>query len=118
MKRVAVLGSTGSIGTQTLEVIAASPEHLQVVALAAHSNHSLLSEQVADFGVSSVALFDEASAKRIGALSGIGGLIELATAPDVDLVVISVAGMIGLEPAIAALKAGKQVALASKEVLV
>ncbi|MEO7453244.1 MAG: 1-deoxy-D-xylulose-5-phosphate reductoisomerase [Fimbriimonadales bacterium] len=118
MKRVAVLGSTGSIGTQTLDVIAANPEHLKVVALAANFNHSLLSEQAAEFGVTNLAMFDEGAAKRIGSLSGIGGLVELATDPQVDVVVVSVAGMIGLEPSIAALKAGKQVALASKEVLV
>jgi 1-deoxy-D-xylulose-5-phosphate reductoisomerase len=118
MKRVAVLGSTGSIGTQTLDVIAANPNRLQAVAVAAHSNHSLLSEQAADFGVDKIAMFDEDAAKRIGAASGIEGLVDLATDPSVDIVVVSVAGMIGLQPSIAALKAGKQVALASKEVLV
>lgn len=118
MKRVAVLGSTGSIGTQTLDVIAANPDRLQVVALAAHSNHSLLGEQAAEFGVDKLAMFDEDAAKRIGAVSGIEGLVDLATDPSVDIVVVSVAGMIGLQPSIAALKEGKQVALASKEVLV
>ena len=118
MKRVAVLGSTGSIGTQTLDVIAANPEHLQVISLAANTNHSLLSEQAAEFGVTKLAMYDEVAAKRIGASAGIDGLVELATGPEVDIVVVSVAGMIGLRPSIAALKAGKQVALASKEVLV
>lgn len=118
MKRVAVLGSTGSIGTQTLEVIAANPEHLKVTALAAHSNHSLLSEQAAEHQVDKLAMFDEDAARRIGAVSGIEGLVELATDTDVDIVVVSVAGMIGLQPSIAALKVGRQVALASKEVLV
>ena len=118
MIRVAILGSTGSIGTQTLDVIAANPNCLQVVALAARSNHSLLSEQAAAFSVGKIAMFDDGAAKRIGALSCIEGLVDLATDPAVDVVVVSVAGMIGLQPAIAALKAGKQVALASKEVLV
>lgn len=118
MKRVAVLGSTGSIGTQTLEVVAANRQRLQVVGLAAHSNDALLSEQARTFGVASTAMFDVAAAQRIGALAGIEGMVQLATAPDVDLVVVSVAGMVGIRPTIAALKAGKQVALASKEVLV
>jgi len=116
--RVAVLGSTGSIGTQTLEVIAANPDRLQVIALASNRNYSLLSQQASEFQVTKVAMFDEHAAKRIGAASGIDGLIELATDPAVDIVVVSVAGMIGLQPSMAALEAGKQVALASKEVLV
>jgi 1-deoxy-D-xylulose-5-phosphate reductoisomerase len=118
MQRGAILGSTGSIGTQTLDVIKANPDYLQVVALAAHSHHSLLSEQAAEFGVTKLALFDEVAANRVGAPSGIESLVDLATDPEVDIVVVSVAGMIGLQPSIAALKAGKQVALASKEVLV
>jgi 1-deoxy-D-xylulose-5-phosphate reductoisomerase len=118
VKRVAILGSTGSIGTQTLDVIAANPDRLKVVALAAHSNHSLLSEQSDRLKVSRLALFEQRAANHIGALAGIEGLMDLATLPDVDIVVVSVAGMIGLQPSIAALQAGKQVALASKEVLV
>jgi 1-deoxy-D-xylulose-5-phosphate reductoisomerase len=109
MKRVAVLGCTGSIGTQTLDVIKTSPGDLQVVALAAHSNKEKLNSQAAEFRVAKTALFVE---------GGMSALLDLVTGPEVDVVVISVAGMIGLEPTLAALDAGKHVALASKEVLV
>lgn len=118
MKRAAVLGSTGSIGVQTLDVVAMHPDRLQVVGLAAHSSHEQLREQATRFGVSRLALFDPSAAGKLGCPSGIDALVEMATAPDVDVVVVSVAGMIGLEPTLAALQAGKQVALASKEVLV
>jgi 1-deoxy-D-xylulose-5-phosphate reductoisomerase len=105
-KRVVVLGSTGSIGTQTLDIISQHPDRLQVVGLAAHRNESLLREQAERFGVGKTAL-------------GSGrDLVDLATLPEADIVVVSVAGVAGLLPTIEAIKAGKQVALASKEVLV
>jgi len=118
MKRIAILGSTGSIGTQTLDVVRMHPETLRVTGLAAHSNGALLQEQAAEFGPKHLGMFDADIASQIGALSGMDGLIEIATSEDVDLVVVSVSGMIGLRPTIAALDAGKEVALASKEVLV
>lgn len=114
MKRVAILGSTGSIGTQALDVIAQHPERLSVAGLAAKSNLGKLREQAAAFGADRIALFDECSE----APSGMQALIDLATHPDVDIVVVSVAGVIGLEPVVAAIQAGKHIALASKEVLV
>ena len=108
MKRVVVLGSTGSIGTQTLDVISQHPDHLQVVGLAAHSNAEKLQEQAQKFNVRHTALYrndpDEVT--------------RLAKMPDADIVVVSVAGVIGLLPIIEAIKAGKQIALASKEILV
>ncbi len=118
VKRVAVLGSTGSIGTQTLDIIAQHPDRVELVALAAGSNHAFVAEQAARFGVRRVALYDKEAANQIGAASGMDGLIEVATAEDVDIVVVSVAGVIGLLPTIEAIRAGKQIALASKEVLV
>jgi len=109
MKRVVVLGSTGSIGTQTLDIIAQHPDRLEVVGLAAHSNAAKLAEQAARFGVSKTALYS---------VGGIEALGDLATLPEADIVVISVAGVIGLLPTVAAIEAGKDIALASKEVLV
>jgi len=108
MKRVVVLGSTGSIGTQTLDVIYQHPDHLKVVGLAAYSNSEKLNAQAEAFGVKNTALYkDDPDA-----------VTRLATLSDADVVVVSVAGVIGLVPTIEAIKAGKQIALASKEVLV
>lgn len=109
MKRVVVLGSTGSIGTQALDVIAQHPDRLQVVGLAARRNRALLEEQASRFGVSRTALFDS---------DGMNAVVDLATMEDADIVVVSVAGVIGLLPTIEAIRAGKDIALASKEVLV
>ena len=108
MKRVVVLGSTGSIGTQTLDVISQHPDRLKVVGLAANTNEEKLKEQAEKYKVKRTALYKD----------GIDDIIRLATMPEADIVVISVAGVIGLVPTIEAIKAGKQIALASKEVLV
>ncbi len=113
--RVAVLGSTGSIGTQTLDVIAAHPERFRAVALAAARSETLLREQADRFGVTRICLSD---GRMQGALSGPQGLVELATDPEVDLVVVATTGAAGWEPTLAAIRAGKQVALANKEALV
>ncbi|MBI5706488.1 MAG: 1-deoxy-D-xylulose-5-phosphate reductoisomerase [Armatimonadetes bacterium] len=134
MKRVVVLGSTGSIGTQTLDVISQHPERLKVVGLAARSNEAKLREQAERFGVRRLALFEGTVGRRDGGTTdreprtarpctgdiprGMSALVDLATLPEADIVVVSVAGVIGLEPTIAAIHAGKQIALASKEVLV
>ena len=116
MKRVVVLGSTGSIGTQTLDVISQLSDDLTVVGLAANRNATLLQEQAERFGVSKIALHEEAPGSGIP--FGMDALLKLATDTEADIVVISVAGVIGLLPTIAAIEAGKNVALASKEVLV
>ena len=116
MKNVVVLGSTGSIGTQTLDVIAQHPDLLRVVGLAAHSNEKLLREQAEIFGVSQLALFTAPQNSDLH--PGIPGLCHLATLPQADLIVVSVAGVIGLQPTFQAIQAGKSIALASKEVLV
>lgn len=124
MKRVAILGSTGSIGTQTIDVIRHLPHELQITALAAHSNDAAVAQQAIEFKPKHLAMYDAGAAERLSSAlhaqvgAGIDGLIEIATSEDVDIVVISVAGMIGLEPTIAAINKNKTVALASKEVLV
>jgi 1-deoxy-D-xylulose-5-phosphate reductoisomerase len=115
MKRVVILGSTGSIGRQTLEVIADQPNILKVVGLAAGGgNVSLLKEQAAQFGVSRIATYRPID----GLASGMEAIIDLATLPEADIVVVCVAGVIGLLPTVRAIEAGKHIALASKEVLV
>ncbi len=108
MKRVVVLGSTGSIGTQTLDVISQHPGQLQVVGLAAHSNAERLKEQARRYNVRCTALYSQDPQS----------VTQLACLPEADIVVVSVAGVIGLLPTIQAIKAGKHIALASKEVLV
>ncbi len=123
MKRVAILGSTGSIGTQTIEVIKKHPDKLSVVALASHSSVEKILPQTNEFPEAKLAMFETESAKQLTertqrkVFCGVEGLIELATDVDVDIVVVCVAGMIGLQP-ISALQANKKVAIASKEVLV
>jgi len=122
--RVAILGATGSIGRQALDVVARFPERLEVVALAAHSSTSLLLEQARRFGVSRLALGDPAAAaaasqeleRPVG--SGPGALVELAGADDVDVVLNALVGAAGLRASIAALEGGATLALANKESLV
>ncbi len=127
-RRIAVLGSTGSIGTQTLDVVARlGPERAVVVALAARGNVGLLAAQQAATGASFVAVTDEARGPELettlsgtGAKAGWGAgtLLHLATLPDVDTVVVAVAGAAGLSATLAACRAGKRVCIATKEVLV
>src|SRR4051794_12675769 len=121
--RIAILGSTGSIGTQTLDVAGWFPDRLEVVALTARSDAETLREQVERFQPRFAALSDprpgtdlQTSAGPIR--TGPEALIEAATLPGVDLVIIAVVGTAGLAPALAALQAGKNVALATKEALV
>lgn len=118
MKRIVVLGSTGSIGTQTLDVVRHHPDRLQVVGLVAHRSADALREQGAEFAGARLALMDEAAAEAAGLPGGMSAILDLVRADDVDLVVVSVAGVIGLLPTLAAIEAGKDIALASKEVLV
>lgn len=126
MKKIAVLGSTGSIGTQTLEVVRYNKD-IQVTALAAGGNVKLMEEQIREFKPGLACLWDEEKAKELRAAvadldvkvaSGMEGLMEAATSPEADLVVTAVVGMIGIRPAIAAMEAGKDIALANKETLV
>ncbi|MDX2064921.1 MAG: 1-deoxy-D-xylulose-5-phosphate reductoisomerase [Fimbriimonadaceae bacterium] len=114
-KRVVILGSTGSIGTQTLDVIAQHPDELEVVGLAAGSRAEALLAQAQQFGVKRLALFQ---GDVPGIPTGMEAILDLVRAPDVDLVVVAVAGVIGLEPTLEAIRHGRAIALASKEVLV
>lgn len=126
MKNIAILGSTGSIGTQTLDVVRANPE-LSVVALAAGSSVEKLEAQVREFSPLVVGMWSEEAARelrvRLGDLpvkvvSGMEGLLEIAVLPQAEVLVTAIVGMIGIRPTIAAIEAGKAIALANKETLV
>lgn len=127
MKNIVVLGSTGSIGTQTLEIVDAYPERLQVVALAAGSNVEKIEPQIRKYHPKKVVMFDEKAAMSlktkvadlsVTVLAGMSGLIEICTMEEADVVLTAVVGMIGIKPTIEAIKAGKDIALANKETLV
>lgn len=126
MKKIAILGSTGSIGTQTLEVVEHNQD-IEVTALAAGSNIALLEQQIRKFGPSLACVWDEKKAQElklavsdldVKVVSGLEGLLEVATEPSAEIVVTAIVGMIGIRPTIAAMKAGKDIALANKETLV
>ncbi len=126
MKRISILGSTGSIGTQTLEVVEQNKD-LEVTALAAGSNIALLEAQIRKFRPSLAAVWSEEKAKELKArvadvpvkiVSGMDGLLQVATEPLSHILVTAVVGMIGIRPTIAAIEAGKDIALANKETLV
>ncbi|MDE6635426.1 MAG: 1-deoxy-D-xylulose-5-phosphate reductoisomerase, partial [Lachnospiraceae bacterium] len=126
MKNVSILGSTGSIGTQTLDVIRAYPDDFNVVALAVNSNIDMLAGQIEEFSPEIVCVYDENKAadlkKIVGdsveVVSGMDGLVACATLNAADIVVGAVVGMIGVRPVIEAVSAGKDIALANKESLV
>ena len=126
MKNLTILGSTGSVGKQTLEVIAANPEQLRVVALVANKNDVLLEEQIRKFQPQVAVLHDEQAAKRLRArytgsttlLTGDEGVLAAATCPQCDTVLAAMVGYAGLRPTLAAIEAGKDIALANKETLV
>ncbi|MCI9598942.1 MAG: 1-deoxy-D-xylulose-5-phosphate reductoisomerase [Lachnospiraceae bacterium] len=126
MKKVAILGSTGSIGTQTLE-IARTNGDLEITALAAGSNVERLEAQIREFCPSLAAVWAEEKAKELKSrirdldvrvVTGMEGLIEVAEQPESGILVTAIVGMIGIRPTIAAMKAGKDIALANKETLV
>ena len=126
MKQIAVLGSTGSIGTQTLEVVRANSD-IKVVSLAAGSNIELLEQQIREFKPKVACVWREEKARElkekvsdlpVTITSGMEGLIEAAAAEEAEIVVTAVVGMIGIRPTIAAMEAGKDIALANKETLV
>lgn len=112
-----MLGSTGSIGQKALDVIRSNPDQLRAVGLAVGSNVAALREQLESFPGARGAVFDESSADGVIA-GGMNAICDLATSSDVDVVVVAVAGAIGLVPTLDAIEAGKDIALASKEVLV
>lgn len=124
-KRIAVLGSTGSIGTQTLEV--AEKHDLTITALAAYGNIDLLEEQIRRHKPKVAAVYREDAAEKLKiavadtetrVVSGMKGLIEAAQEESAEIVLVSVVGMVGLQPTLAAIEAGKDIALANKETLV
>lgn len=125
MKRIAILGSTGSIGTSTLQIARHLKDEFQITALAAKSNIDLLEQQALEFSPKLIAVYDTQKAielqKRlpsIEVLAGMEGLEALASYSDVDFVVSAMTGTLGLAPTLAAIKAGKNIGLANKEALV
>ena len=126
MKYISILGSTGSIGTQALEILRENRD-LKVAALAAGSNTGLLERQIREFRPELVCIFDESKVADlrlavrdldVKVVSGMEGLIEAAVIPKAEMVLTAVVGMIGIRPTIAAIQAGKDIALANKETLV
>lgn len=124
-RRIALLGSTGSIGQQTLDVVRSFPEHFRIVALAARSNIELLAQQAREFAPALLACFADtpemeraARAALPGVVLGEEGLLAVATHADADIVVAATSGLVGLGPTLAAIHAGKTIALANKETLV
>lgn len=128
MKKITILGSTGSIGTQTLDVARKNKDKFEIVAISANSSVELLLEQILEFCPKYVAVYDEKSANRlkemipenidIEVLSGMEGLVKICQLEEVDVVLTAVVGMIGLVPTMAAIKSKKTIALANKETLV
>lgn len=126
MKQIAILGSTGSIGTQTLQVVRNQPD-IRVTALAAGSNIRLLEQQIREFKPRLAGVWDEKKARELALnvadldvriMAGMEGLLAVATESAAELVVTALVGMIGIRPTIAAMEAGKDIALANKETLV
>ena len=127
MKKIVVLGSTGSIGKQTLEVVRDHADELEVIALCAGSSVDALEKQIREFKPKLAVLYDETAAADLKArvsdiditvLGGMDGLIQAASMEDADVVLTAVVGMIGIRPTIAAINAGHDIALANKETLV
>ncbi len=127
MKRIIILGSTGSIGTQTAEVVRENAEELTITALAAGSNVAKMEEQIREFHPRYVAMWSEEAAADLRArvrdlevtvYSGMDGLLALASMEEYDVLVTAIVGMIGIRPTIAAIENGKDIALANKETLV
>ncbi|MCX7871753.1 MAG: 1-deoxy-D-xylulose-5-phosphate reductoisomerase [Verrucomicrobiae bacterium] len=126
MKNVVLLGSTGSIGTSTIKVVQDLRDRLRLVGLAAGSNISLLSEQTRLLKPKAISVKEESDAFKLSETfgnavdvhHGVEGLVKLATMPEADIVLIAIVGTAGLLPALAALRAGKDIAVASKEILV
>ncbi len=127
MKRISVLGSTGSIGTQTLDVARMHPDRLKVAAIGCGGRIDLLEKQAREFRPEMAAVYSEEAASElrtrladtdVKVVSGMEGLIEMCALPSADVVVTAIVGMIGIRPTIAAMEAGKDIALANKETCV
>ncbi len=126
MKKIGILGSTGSIGTQTLDIVRKEPD-IEVVSLAAGSNVELMEKQIREFHPSLVAMWSEKAAEdlrqrvkdlQVRVTSGMDGLLEVSTLAEMEVLVTGIVGMIGIRPTIAAIESGKAIALANKETLV
>lgn len=127
MKRLTILGSTGSIGTQTLDIVRANRDRLKVAALAAGTNTETMERQIREFQPEYAVMWQESAASElrlrtadlpVKILSGMEGLVEVSTLEETDVVVTALVGMIGIRPTIAAVSKGKVIALANKETLV
>ena len=126
MKKMAILGSTGSIGTQTLDVVRANKD-IEVLGISAGRNIEKLEEQIREFSPKLAAVWDEKAAEDLAqkiqdtdtrVVSGMDGLLELAAMPETEILVTAIVGMLGIRPTIEAIRAGKDIALANKETLV
>ncbi len=126
MKKISILGSTGSIGTQTLEIVRENKD-IEVLGLACGSNITLLEQQIREFKPKMAAVYDEEKAEdlrsrvkdtRVKIVAGMDGMISVSTLANVEMVVTAVVGMVGIRPTIEAIKARKDIALANKETLV
>ena len=126
MKKIAILGSTGSIGTQTLEVVDENKD-IEVVGLAAANNIDLLEKQIRKYNPRLVAVWKEEKASELRSrikdldvkiVTGMDGILEVSVMPEMDILVTAIVGMIGIRPTVAAIDAGKDIALANKETLV
>ena len=125
-RRVVILGATGSIGTSALKVARDLPERMKIIGLAANRQVEPMAAAIAEFGVRHACLWEEPGAMALREIvggsceivDGDAGLVEMATLPEADLVLIAIVGTAGLQPALAALEAGKDIAIASKEILV
>ena len=127
MRSIVLLGSTGSIGTQTLDVVRNNKDELKVVGLAANKRVNEVEQQVREFNPKYVCMFDPEAAKELAekiadtgikVMSGMDGLLEMVSVPEADTVLTAVVGMIGIRPTIKAIECGKDIALANKETLV
>ncbi|MGM0501154.1 MAG: 1-deoxy-D-xylulose-5-phosphate reductoisomerase [Bacillota bacterium] len=127
MKKISILGSTGSIGTQTLEVVESLTEEIDVVAITANNSYELLAQQAQKFDVNYVVIMNQGHEQdlkkllkdtNVEILSGLEGILEVASLADIDLVLNSVVGSIGVRPTLAAIRAGNNIGLANKETLV
>ena len=126
MKKIAILGSTGSIGTQTLDIVREQKD-IEVVAVAAGSNIALLEKQIREFVPKLACVYDEEKAVELRVktadlpvkiVSGMEGLLEVSVFPESEILVTAIVGMLGIRPTVAAIQAGKKIALANKETLV
>lgn len=126
MKNISIIGSTGSIGTQTLNIVRLNPDKLKVLAISGNSNIALLEKQILEFNPKICAVMDAENAARLKAristktkiVSGMQGLLESVCLQDIEIVVTAISGMIGLQPTLEAIKHKKNIALANKETLV